>query len=56
MLVVACLTCLFTSCISYLMAIYLLSCYDLFMRVHSYFVSLGMLMVYNCLNTCLYVL
>jgi hypothetical protein len=38
------------------MAIYLLSYNGLFMRGHSCFVSLGMIMVYNCSNTCLYIL
>jgi hypothetical protein len=36
------------------MATCLLSCYGLFVRIHSYFTSLGMLMVYNYSNTCLY--
>jgi hypothetical protein len=45
MLVVAYLTCLFTSCMSYLMATCLLSYYGLFVRIHSYFASLD-IMVY----------
>jgi hypothetical protein len=56
MLVVACLTCVITSCLSLLMATYLLSCYGLLVRIHSYFASLGMLMVYNYSNTFLYAL
>jgi hypothetical protein len=43
MLVVACLTCLFTSCLSYLIATCLLSCYGLFVRIHSCFASLGIM-------------
>jgi hypothetical protein len=38
------------------MATCLLSCYGLFMKIHSCFVSLGMLIVHNYLNTCLYAL
>jgi hypothetical protein len=38
------------------MATYLLSYYDFFVMIHSYFVSLDMLMVHNYLNTCLYAL
>jgi hypothetical protein len=44
MLVMAYLTCLFTSCLSYLMASYLLSCIGLFVRIHSYFACLGIMM------------
>jgi hypothetical protein len=36
------------------MASCLLSCISLLVRIHSCFASLGMLMVYNCSNTCLY--
>jgi hypothetical protein len=35
---------------------HLLSCYGLLVKIHSYFVSLGMLMVYNYSNTGLYAL
>jgi hypothetical protein len=56
MLVVVCLTWLFTLSLSLLMATCLLSCYGLFMRIHYYFTTLGMLMVYNCSNTYLYAL
>jgi hypothetical protein len=56
MLVVACLTCLFTSCLSKLMTTCLLFCYGLFVRIHSCSASLHMLMVYNCSNTYLYAL
>jgi hypothetical protein len=38
------------------MATGLLFCYGLFVRIHSCFASLGILMVYNCTNTCLYAL
>jgi hypothetical protein len=51
MLVVVCLTCLFTSCLSQLMVTGLLSYYGLFMRIHSCFASLDMFIVYNCSNT-----
>jgi hypothetical protein len=34
----------------------LLSCYDLFVRIHSCFASLAINDVHNCLNTCLYAL
>jgi hypothetical protein len=44
MLVVACLMCFIHSCLSYLMATSLLSCYDFFMWIHSYFTSFGMVM------------
>jgi hypothetical protein len=40
MLVVACLMCFIHSCLTYLMATCLLSCYDLLMWIHSYFASL----------------
>jgi hypothetical protein len=53
MLVVTCLTYLFTSFLSLLMATCLLSCYGLFMRIHSCFVSLRMLMVLKYLLVCL---
>jgi hypothetical protein len=43
MLVVAFLTCLSTSCLSQVMATCLLSCDDLFMWIHFYLVSLGIM-------------
>jgi hypothetical protein len=43
MLVVACLTCLLTSCYILLMATCLLSHSGLFVRIHSYFASLGIM-------------
>jgi hypothetical protein len=43
MLVVACLVCFIHSCLSYLMATCLLSCYGLLMWTHSYFASLGIM-------------
>jgi hypothetical protein len=42
--VVACLMCFIHSCLSYLMATCLLSCYDPFVRIHSYLASFGMVM------------
>jgi hypothetical protein len=56
MLVVAYLTCLFTSFICKLMATCLLSCYGLLVRIHSCFASIDMMIMYNCSNTCLYIL
>jgi hypothetical protein len=34
----------------------LLSCNSLLIRIHSCFESLGIMVVYNCLNSCLYIL
>jgi hypothetical protein len=36
--------CFIHSCLSYLMATCLLSCYDPFVRIHSYLASFGMVM------------
>jgi hypothetical protein len=41
---VACLMYFILSCLSYLMATCLLSCYDLLMWIHTYFASLDVVM------------
>jgi hypothetical protein len=56
MLVVACLTCLFTSCLSELMTTCFLSYIGLFVRIHSCFCRSWHNDVYNYLNTCMYAL
>jgi hypothetical protein len=43
MFVVVCLICFIHSCIFLLMATWLLSCYGLLARIHSCFVSLGII-------------
>jgi hypothetical protein len=43
MFVVTCLIFLFTSCLSYLMATCMLSCYGFFVRIHSCFTSLDIM-------------
>jgi hypothetical protein len=56
MLVVDLLNMLFTSFHILLMATCLLSLYGLFVWIHSCFTSSGIMVEYNCLNTCLYTL